>query len=650
MPDYRGGKPFGGFQQGAEQFHYPETRGIFTKAVPRWIQKNVLDLLPKKAKTVDLLRKLGAVETGLSGWPQMREVKAFFPEGFFKVEDLWQEVHDFGNNPQWKMIDLVGMNQNVRSKPEVTFEYWKRAYYHYSMFGMRFAFNEWDKKVLGAQFNKYMNETLAGRIDSYSMALNRLLWEHSLRSRQLPNSTSYGASYRHDAAGFQSSAEIQDVGSIPYYLNGLGFRIGIATDRNSLVESGGALPQTAGATFNIAAVTLHDGRWAPPNSTLQQYPFATQLDSSAPGSSLGTSVGNVNKILWSQTPFFWFPDAPGTPLFTTATGTPPVSITANALAGDDTDAIAGISIGEGIRKLHYQVIGGLERGYRFKLATGSGAAENNARLVFYGATASNATKPVFAGTTGIDYDMGYGTALPFLWEMPAPYMFSPAWGAALEAYVGTNTDKALQHNHWSRFLAVIRATKQPLIISKRWDIGGTIHYPIYFGQYGISTTGNPWAHSAFKSGIDTRFVLTPTVLERLYSYMKENDPNIGQVILACHPNVAIALNIYAMGQITYFTERRSFGPVEFGAEFQRYKNFVIFTDLMIPDGVIYAIVPGENSLTFAFDDDSFQLRKGYLNNAIDFYYGYFIMRLMMSSCHCHGMIWGVRPDTLDSTM
>jgi hypothetical protein len=189
MPDYRGGKPFGGFQQNADRFNYPETRGIFTKAVPRWIQKNVLDLLPKKAKTVDLLRKLGAVETGLSGWPQMREVKAFFPEGFFKVEDLWQEVHDFGNNPQWKMIDLVGMNQNVRPKPEVTFEYWKRAYYHYSMFGMRFAFNEWDKKVLGAQFNKYMNETLAGRIDSYSMALNRLLWEHSLRSRQLPNST-----------------------------------------------------------------------------------------------------------------------------------------------------------------------------------------------------------------------------------------------------------------------------------------------------------------------------------------------------------------------------------------------------------------------------------------------------------------------------
>jgi hypothetical protein len=649
MPDYRGGKPFGGFQQNADRFNYPETRGIFTKAVPRWIQKNVLDLLPKKAKTVDLLRKLGAVETGLSGWPQMREVKAFFPEGFFKVEDLWQEVHDLGT-AQWKMIDLVGMNQNVRPKPEVTYEYWKRAYYHYSMFGMRFAFNEWDKKVLGAQFNKYMNETLAGRIDSYSMALNRLLWEHSLRSRQLPNSTRYGASYRHDAAGFQSSAEIQDVGSIPYYLNGLGFRIGIATNSTNLVETGGALRSGDSNTppHRIAAVTLHDGRWAPPTSP-DGYPFSTQVQSGS-GSQLGSPEGTVTRILWSQTPFFWFPDAPGTPLFK-GDSNESSAVVELAKADTATTAVDNISIGEGLRKLHYQVIGGLERGYKFAFGILGDANYSKARLVFYGTDIPNAERPVFAGTTGIDYDMGYGTALPFLWEMPAPYMFSPAWGAALQAYAGTNPDKALQHNHWSRFLAVIRATKQPLIISKRWDMGGgTIHYPIYFGQYGISTTGNPWAHSAFRGGIDTRFVLTPTVLERLYSYMKENDPNIGQVILACHPNVAIALNIYAMGQIQYFSERRSFGPVEFSAEFQRYKNFVIFTDLMIPDGVIYAIVPGENSLTFAFDDDSFQLRKGYLNNAIDFYYGYFIMRLMMSSCHCHGMIWGVRPDTLDSTM
>jgi hypothetical protein len=371
---------------------------------------------------------------------------------------------------------------------------------------------------------------------------------------------------------------------------------------------------------------------------------------SGSGSQLGSPEGTVTRILWSQTPFFWFPDAPGTPLFK-GDSNESSAVVELAKADTATTAVDNISIGEGLRKLHYQVIGGLERGYKFAFGILGDANYSKARLVFYGTDIPNAERPVFAGTTGIDYDMGYGTALPFLWEMPAPYMFSPAWGAALQAYAGTNPDKALQHNHWSRFLAVIRATKQPLIISKRWDMGGgTIHYPIYFGQYGISTTGNPWAHSAFRGGIDTRFVLTPTVLERLYSYMKENDPNIGQVILACHPNVAIALNIYAMGQIQYFSERRSFGPVEFSAEFQRYKNFVIFTDLMIPDGVIYAIVPGENSLTFAFDDDSFQLRKGYLNNAIDFYYGYFIMRLMMSSCHCHGMIWGVRPDTLDSTM
>jgi hypothetical protein len=642
--NYRDYKPFA--PTGDHMYNYPETRGYMTKAIPKWITQNVLNLLPTKARTLDLLRSMGAIETGLSGWPIMRELESVFLEGFFKVNDLWEDVDNVPENSGTQSVDLVTMGMRLRQKPEITYEYWKRAYYHYSMFGMRFAFNEWDRKVLGSNFNKYMNDILKRRIDSYSMALNRLLWEHHLRGRT-DASNRIIASYLNDAKGYASNASMQDVGSIPYYLNGLGFRIGFATSKTSFSSNFPYDDSETGHLHRIAAVTYHDGSYYRPDNPLH-YTISAPNNTHAQWGVSGT--GTVSRLVFSSLPFFWFPDAPGTPLFNGASSVnlwflrPPASGDVYTIDG------ANYLYSESLLKLHRQVVGALIRGYHINYSTGD---PTRARLrtdylnSFFGTGSFVSTLPSEAV---FDYGLGtietYATTAPFLWTLPEPFQFSPAIGQYLQSFVSTNPNAAFQHNHWSRMLAVIRATRQPTIISARQTVSNTTFYPIYFGEYGIQTTGNPWAHAGFLSGADTRFSLKPTVLERLHSYMQNNGAE-GQKILACHPNVAIALNLYAMSNIEWNAmNKRSYGPVDFRAEFPRYGDFVIYTDLMIPDGVIHVIVPSEKSLSFAFDANDFKLKEAATKNAVNLYMGFFIMRLLMSSAHQHGMIWGVKPDTL----
>jgi len=640
--NYRDYKPF--TAGGDHMYNYPETRGYMTKAIPKWITQNVLNLLPTKARTLDLLRSMGAIETGLSGWPIMRELESVFLEGFFKVDDLWEDVDNTG--PNTRSVDLVTMGMPLRNKPEITYEYWKRAYYHYSMFGMRFAFNEWDRKVLGSNFNKYMNDILKKRIDSYSMALNRLLWEHHLRGRTNA-SNQIIASYLNDSRGYASNASMQDVGSIPYYLNGLGFRIGFATNKTNF---GSNFPYSddandTGFLHRIAAVTYHDGSYYRPDSPLNYTITGTPVQWGVSGNN----PPNPTRLVFSSLPFFWFPDAPGTPLLDGTSNLwflrPPASGDVYNIGG------ANYLYSESLLKLHRQVVGALIRGYHINYSGTGGANRGRLRTdylnSFFGVSSFTDTLP---NSNIFDYGLGsietYATTAPFLWALPEAFQFSPVVGQYLQNFVSANPDAAFQHNHWSRMLAVIRATRQPTIISARQTVNNTTFYPIYFGEYGVQTTGNPWAHSGFAGGVDTRFSLKPTVLERLHSYMQNNGAE-GQKILACHPNVAIALNMYAMSNINWNAmNKRTYGPVDFRAEFPRFGDFVIYTDLMIPDGIVHVIVPSEKSLSFAFDSNDFRIKETPTKNAVNLYMGFFIMRLLMSSAHQHGMIWGVKPDAI----
>jgi len=645
--DYRNYAPF--TSGGDHEYNYPETRGYMTKAIPKWITRNVLNLLPTKAKTMDLLRSMGAIETNLSGWPIMRDIESVFLEGFFKVADLWEDVDNATS--QTRAIDLVGMNMPIPTRPEITYEYWKRAYYHYSMFGMRFAFNEWDRKVLGSGFNKYMNDILKQRINSYSMALNRLLWEHSLRGR-VNQSNQVIASYLNDAKGYASNASMQDVGSIPYYLNGLGFRIGFATSKTSL-SAGNEFPYNdneTGYAHNIAAVTYHDGSYYTPANPLN---FTISGTRDQWGMSTGENAPAPQRLVFSSLPFFWFPDAPGTPLFDATAAQNRWWLNPSG-ANNDVYTIGGVDylVSESLLKLHRQIVGALVRGYTIEYdtsLTGRGRLRNDYLRSFFGTGSATATQPdhnVF--DYGLEKISNYATTAPFLWALPEPFQFSPIIGSFLENYISANTNQAFQHNHWSRMLAVIRATRQPTIISSRHTINNVTTYPVYFGTYGIQTTGNPWAHSGFAGGADTRFTLRPTVLERLHSYMNNNGAE-GQKVLACHPNIAIALNLFAMSNIEWTAQnRRTYGPVDFRAEFPRFGDFVIYTDMMIPDGLIYVLVPSEQSLSFAFDTSDFNIKEVPTKNAVQLYMGFFIMRLILSSVHQHGLIWGVKPDTLAS--
>ena len=668
-PNYRG-QGFYGSDDYA--YRYPETRGLKHKAVPKWIERNVLNLLPTKAETLKLLRSMGAVETGLSGWPQMRELEAVFLEGFFKVNDLWSDVDNLSGSNATEMIDLVAMGKSTTQRPEITYEYWKRAYYHYSMFGMRFAFNEWDRKVLGSNFNRYMNEVLSKRIDSYSMALNRLLWEHGIRSRTIPGSSALGAVYRDDADGMTANASIQDVGTIPYYLNSPSFRIGFAVSlgggNNLNAANFPVAANTANGVTHICAITFHDGSiWNHRSASAPSNPnhvFPVTGGATAAQFGAGATTDANLHVVFSNLPYFWFPDAVGLPLFRYdggSNGAPNNRFYLAAPAsGDDHSVTIGSQTTnyrwrECHRKLYNQIVGALERGYSVTGAAqgASNTVPNNYRRFFHGAT-SNTTDPLDLSVVdfGLETNRHVAWVAPFLWELPGPFQFSPALGDYLQRYINvpTNNEKILTHNHWSRILSVIRNTRQPTVISARHRIGTTDLYPIYFGEYGIQTTGNPWAHIGFLNGQDTRFTLKPQVLERLHSYMRNNGAT-GQKVLACHPNIAIALNIYAMGRIEWTAQnRRTYGPVDFRAEFPRFGDFVIFTDLMIPEGIIYVIVPSERSLSFAFDTQDFNIEEVPTKNAIRLYKGFFIMRLMMSSAHQHGMIWGVKPDTLSEVI
>ena len=499
MPkEYRNYRPFAA--DGDHMYNYPETRGYVTKAIPKWITQNVLNLLPTKARTLDLLRSMGAIETGLSGWPIMRELESVFLEGFFKVDDLWEDVDNTG--PNTRSVDLVTMGMPLRNKPEITYEYWKRAYYHYSMFGMRFAFNEWDRKVLGSNFNKYMNDILKKRIDSYSMALNRLLWEHHLRGRTNA-SNQIIASYLNDSRGYASNASMQDVGSIPYYLNGLGFRIGFATNKTNF---GSNFPYSddandTGFLHRIAAVTYHDGSYYTPASPLNYTITGTPVQWGVSGNN----PPNPTRLVFSSLPFFWFPDAPGTPLLDGTSNLwflrPPASGDVYNIGG------ANYLYSESLLKLHRQVVGALIRGYHINYSGTGGANRGRLRTdylnSFFGVSSFTDTLP---NSNIFDYGLGsietYATTAPFLWALPEAFQFSPVVGQYLQNFVSANPDAAFQHNHWSRMLAVIRATRQPTIISARQTVNNITFYPIYFGEYGIQTTGNPWAHSGFAGGVD----------------------------------------------------------------------------------------------------------------------------------------------------
>lgn len=583
-----------GSYRGDQILQYPEHRGLYNRILPKWIETNVRELLTAKADTLNLLGKFGVVERELSGWPLQMNVKYGFLEGFFKVDDLWEEFDNLNSSTQ--MFDLVtgtpAEGVNTPQRPEIEYNMHRRVFYDYAMYGMRFAFNEWDRRRLGrGEFNKYMTEILSSRIDSYGLALNRAMWEHWLgRPNGYGHTTPKRASYRRDDNTFAAGSS--DLGSIPFYLNGLGFRIAIRNPNNSF---------TAGLANDsdrkpIFAVTFHDGAMK----------------------GKKVPIGTSDALYFSGMPTYWFPDAPGLNIIERS-GTNYVTL----LDPSNTQLVNNNSL------LIHQTIGAMHRGYR--LANYVQTTGDTIHDKFWGFTPGGAEAVV---------DISNISALESpVWDLPAPFYFSPSWKNY--AYDAT---RIYDHDYWFRHLALVRSTKLPTVYSERTAHGSVQEYPIYFGDNGIQSTGNPWAHADYNGGADTRFTLTAVSLEKVWQYLSQNGVR-GPKILACHPNVAIALNVYAMQNIEWRgTNKSSYGPVEFSAEFPRYRDAVVFTDMMIPDGVVYLVVPSEGSIKFYIDDASFSIEKLPTKNAIHLYGGYFLMRLVMVNAQSHALIWGVKPN------
>lgn len=585
-----------------QNLQYPEHRGLYNRIIPRWIEKNVRDLLPTKADTYRMFEKFGSVETGLSGWPVQFNVKYGFLEGFYRVKDLWAEFDNLDSNAI-EMYDLVTgtpadpSTYPIPQRPEIEYMMHRRVFYDYAMFGMRFAFNEWDARRLGkGEFNRYMNEILSQRIDSYAMALNRALWEHWIGRPRTNSTPERPASYRRDGNDSFTGGEPQDLGSIPFFINGLGFRIGIRADDPS---TSAVFPGLAeGETKTVFAVTYHDG------------------------SLKGKRVAASNQdIYFSGMPVYWFPDTPGLPIIRRSGGQIQTLLDPNLVDYRNTNSL-----------LIHQTIGNMNRGYR--LWTYQQPANSTNFDLFWGFNANGGEIAVSLGTSS---SQAIQLESP-VWDVPSPFYFSPSW----KTFTHFDPQRIYDHSYWFRHLAVVRATKMATVYSeRRADLGN--EYPIYFGENGVASTGNPWAHQDYQGGADTRFTLTAQALERVWQYLNQNGSR-GPKILACHPNVAIALNVYAMNNIDWQgVNKRSYGPVDFSAEFPRYRDAVVFTDMMIPDGVVYIINPNEGSMKFLFDEQSFRIDKQPTKNAIHLYGGFFLMKLAMLDACSHAIIWGVKP-------
>ncbi len=579
-----------GSYRGEQILRYPEHRGLYNRILPLWIETNVRDLLPLKTDTMRLLEKFGSVER-LFRWPLQMNVKFGFLEGFYKVKDLWADFDNL-SAASAQMYDLVtGTPSDIPppQRPEIEYLFHRRVFYDYAMYGMRFAFNEWDMRRLGpGDFNRYMDEILAQRIESYGMALNKAFWEHWIgRPGVKP------ASYRRDD-NTSYGPGASDLGSLPFYINGLGFRIGIRSGDSAFPDVG------LGNTKNIFAVTYHDGSV----------------------SGLKVDLTGPDSIYFSGLPTYWFPDAPGLPIINNTGGTLTTLLDPSNPSFKDNNSL-----------LIHQTVGGMHRGYTLKTYTNTGTNHDN----FWGFTTGGV--PIAARLSNAPGDSQVNLESP-VWDLVSPFYLSPSW----RTYNGYDTNRIYDHDYWFRHLAVIRNTKLPTVYSERTVHGSATNYPIYFGDNGVNTLGNPWAHPDYQGGVDTRFTLTPQALERVWQYLTQNGVR-GPKILACHPNVAIALNVYAMNNIEWRAMNKStYGPVEFSAEFPRYRDAVIFTDMMIPDGVVYIITPSEGAVKFYIDEKQFRIEKQPTKNAIHLYGGYFLMRLVMVNAQSHAMIWGVKPN------
>lgn len=561
-------------------YQYPERDGIFNEAVMNFIKDNIDNLLPVKTRTIDLLRKAGCLKTNLGGWPQVFDIEVDVPEGFYRVRDVWADTHEIDNTSDtFRYFDTAygtisqqpGNSNWTPRRPDIEHRGSRRIFYDYSFYMFRHAINKFERMRLQNKFNQWVEKNMRGRIDAYFTALNRELWK---------NGVAPGERYERDNTG--SSGEDQSLGSIPFYINGLGFRIG------AYLDSPATVPNTEQTIARSAGwyLTFHNGVISVPRSE-RVYNLAT------------------GGILFSNNAVFFHPRA--------------------------TDSFSNN------RFFHHHTIGALDRGYlndsRSPFSSTNGLLRHGTNLGLDDAT--------------VDVQQ-MGFRAPY-WGLITAYLLSPQWSHASPtgqlSHLSSDLDNSV---NIYRQLLLYRENRLPAIIAPVRDEPGIANVPaaMRYPIYKLNETSNPWFNPQFGSNArtDTRAPVSAQIIEPLYYNLSANHGGVtSPKVFWTRPDIQASMNIKAMTNRTFFQDRAKFGPVDFGMDVERYKDMVIYSDLIVPEGVAYLGVMDDDTLQFAFDTTQFKPEVIPLPKAVTYYQGFFAMKLMMINPVKWGILWGIKP-------
>lgn len=570
---------YGNFTQ---TYTYAEGKGVFVRAVARYIRDGTLNLLPVRSPSYDLLKKAGVIKTGLVGWPQQFIIDIGLPEGFFRQgPNPWAYTFNpsgTGSLSDFKLYDPAASG-DLPAVPNIEHAYEQLARYDVARYGMRFAINLYDRVRLGpAMFNKRLKENMDRRINTYALQLNRMIWDNRLTAYHADGSNT----------SYTTNPSFETLGSIPFFFNGLMCRVGILVSGASRAAAD-TRPTNLPSGQQIVALTFHDGDFV--NTPQPLY--------------LGQQGGQHYSIHWSKSAVFFHPDLIGQTL------------------GNLISTSVSVPASYGLR----HVIGTHQRGVQFT-------------------TVDN-----FFNHTG---DVTGNSPNNFLsgayWQVFTPYLLSDNW-----SLVDTNPSNEIDPLKPNRILAVYKQTKLPAVASVKQSLQiangfneSYTTYPIYgsVSQSGVTNLQGWYAIAPNGTRIDTRFSVTAQTFEQVYYAMKYNSNGQGPRVLFCRPEIQAALNVYALTNTVLYRElgRGTYSEeLKLGAEWDRYKDAVVFVDINVPDGIVYMGTLNDNVLQFAFDDTNFEVFHVPTPNDVEYFHGRFAMKMMMINPHGWGIIWGVKP-------
>ena len=590
--------PYGYFDR---IYQYQEGRGVFTQVVANYLRDNTLYLLPIRAKSFELLKSAGVVKNDIVGWPHEFVIDYGLPEGFFKVGHPWSYTvnPDTGTaNPvDHRFYDPVyqGASGNMPPRPDIEHVYEDTVRYDVSQFGVRFAMNLYDRVRLGeAKWNQRMKDMMKRRIDAYAMQLNQMIWDYRKTAYLVDRSNTNYTQYSNPAFNHYDT-----LGSVPFFINGLICRFGVLHDQpNRPTSNIGSLP--------VVALTFHNGDYTPE------------------GVPAPLRVGQDRYIHWSVMPVFFHTDLYK---INTSNGQKQVltvlDLAQNGLYDDGS-------------YLRRHVVGTHERGI-----IGMNAAE------------------LFDGPSG-----GVSNLKPenFLagayWQLFTPALLSPHWNTTI-----TTNLSHITPGHVNRVLEVYRRTKIPTVYASRVQVtipyfnnngngiaGQTtvVTYPIYGFDNPVRT--NPATDSTLGwtiGGVDTRAPISAAAMEYVYYSIAENEGGSPPELIITRPEIHASLNLMAITTPTFYKEAtsRQVARPQFGGEFSDYKDAKVKHDLVAPRGVIFMGRFNSDTVQFAFDDQNFDVEFIPLPAAVQYFQGFFAMKMMLINPQPWGLIWGVREAT-----